>query len=98
MRQLGKGAGDALHVPSRLAGGSRKAESGDRRTHHMERVAGCTAVMSRIGKRANDIHEFNYRAWPPVGYDQRQRVGFRRSDVQEVQLLPVDGGGALGEL
>src|ERR1051326_5388450 len=40
----------------------------------------------------------SYGTGPSVGDDQRQRVGFWRSDVDEMQLLPVDCCRVLREL
>jgi hypothetical protein len=50
-----------------------------------------------IAEGADDLDELGDGAWPAVSDDQRQCIGLGRADVQEVDVLPVDGGGELGE-
>jgi hypothetical protein len=63
----------------------------------MEGVGAVTAVPGWVGKRADDREEFGYRSRPAVGEGERQGVSLRRADVEEVDVLPVDGGRELGE-
>ncbi len=61
----------------------------------MESVGCVTAVGDGVGQRADDVHELDDGAGIPVAYYQRQRAGLGRTDVQEVDVLPVDGGDEL---
>jgi hypothetical protein len=64
----------------------------------VEGVGRVAAVGGGVGERADDVQELDDRAGPAVGQDQGQGVGFGGADVEEVDVLPVDGGGELGEL
>ena len=56
----------------------------------MERVGGVAAVGGRIGERPDHLEELDDRPGPAVRDDERQRVGVRRADVEEVDAEPVD--------
>ena len=86
-RELPAGVGERAGEP----------EPGERRNDHVERICRVASVGSRIGERADEIHELGERARIPVRDDQRQRVRLGRTDVQEVDRLAVDRGGELRE-
>jgi hypothetical protein len=57
---------------------------------------GCVAtVRGGVGQRAEDVHELDDGARVAVADDEGQRAGLGRTDVQEVDVLPVDGGDEL---
>ena len=76
----------------------RESVAGQRRRDHVERVFGPTAVVLGIGQPRDHVEELHDRARPPVGEEQRQRVGVRRARVHEVDLLPVDPGAEVRQL
>ena len=88
--QLGPGLGDAVEAPARSRGPVRRSRSRAARGDDVEGVGRIAAVGAGIGQRADDVEELDDRAGPAVGEDQRHRVGFGRTDVQEVDVLPVD--------
>ena len=49
----------------------------------------------RIGQWADESQILHHRVRPAVGEDQWRGVGLGGADVQEVDILPVDGGGEL---
>ena len=52
---------------------------------------GCVAAMrDRIGQRLDHLVKFDDRARPAMGDDQRHRFRMRRTDVQEVNVEPVN--------
>ena len=69
-----------------------EAVAGQRRAHDVERVGGVAAVRGGIGERAEHLEELHDRARPAVGHDERERIGMRRADVEEVDTEPVDLG------
>ena len=61
----------------------------------MERI-GCAAAMRRgIGQRIDDLHLFDDRAGPSVRDDERQRIFVFRTDVNEMNVQPIDLGDEL---
>jgi hypothetical protein len=64
----------------------------------MEGVRRVAAVGAGVGERPDHVEELDDRARPPVGEHDRQSIGLGRSHVQEVDVLPVDGGDELREL
>ena len=86
---------DPIDAP---AGGrrlGREAEAGQRRADDVKRVGGVAAKRGRIGQRLDHLVEFDHRARPAMGDDQRHRFRMRRADVQEMNVEPVDLGGEL---
>jgi hypothetical protein len=63
----------------------------------MERVGRLAAVSGRVDQRPDDLEELDDRPWPAVVEDKRQRISLRRTDVEEVDLEPVDLGAELGQ-
>ena len=49
----------------------------------------------RIGERADDLQLLNDRSGPPVRDDHRQSVRMFRTDVNEVDVEPIDCGDEL---
>jgi hypothetical protein len=49
-------------------------------------------------QRLDHVEELQERTGPAVGEDQRERVRFRRPDVDEVDVLAVDLGGEVRKL
>ena len=92
LHQHGPGARHARGVP---AGGRRLARetvARHRRNHHMERIR-CAAAMRRgIGQRIDELHLLDDRAGPSVRDDDRQRIFMFRTDVDEMNVQPVDLG------
>jgi hypothetical protein len=58
----------------------------------VERILGATTVCRRIGEGADGLEELHDRTRPAVRHDHRERVVVRRSDVDEVDVEPVDLG------
>ena len=58
----------------------------------MEGVLGLAAMGGGISQGADDLHEFDDRARPAMGDDQRQGVLVFRAHVQEMDVEAVDGG------
>jgi hypothetical protein len=50
------------------------------------------AVGGRVRERVDDLQLLDDRPRPPVRDDQRQRVLVLRTDVDEVDVQPVDLG------
>ncbi len=92
LHQLGPRSRDAAGVPADLGRLAGEAVAGDRRQHEVERVLGASTVRGRVGERAHGLEQLDDRAGPAVRHDQRQRVGMRRADVDEVDIHPVDLG------
>ena len=61
----------------------------------MERVRCAPAVRRGIGQWIDDLQLLDDRARPAVIDDQRQRVLMLRTDVNEVDVEPVDLGDEL---
>src|SRR5215204_3179220 len=98
VHQLGPCPGDPWHVPACLPHRDGEPVARQRGRDDVERVGRVAAVGDRIGERSDDAQELHYRAGVSVAYDQRERTGLGRADVQEVHVLAVDGSGELGEL
>ena len=58
----------------------------------MERIGCISAVCGGIGQRIDDLHLFDDRAGPSVRDDQRQRIFVFRTDVNEMNVQPIDLG------
>lgn len=89
------GAPDPLRTPSRFAWLAREAIAGDRGDDHVEGVLGPAAVSFGMGERADRADHFQDGARPAVGHEQRQCVGVARTDVNEMDVHPVDLGDEL---
>src|SRR4029453_17993467 len=83
--------------PAGLVGRAGEAVAGHGGDDQVEGVGRVAAVGGGVGERADDVQELHDRAGPAVGEEQRQGVGFGGADVEEVDVLPVDGGDELGE-
>jgi hypothetical protein len=55
-------------------------------------------MRPRVGQRPDHPDELQHRAGPAVQQQQRQRARLGRADVQEVDVLSVNGGGELRDL
>src|SRR5215218_3990714 len=93
--QLGPRLRGALRVPARLGGRTGETEPRKGRDDHVERVGRVPAVSVRVGERTDEAKVLNHRVRPAVGEDQRRGVGLGGADVQEVDVLAVDGSGEL---
>src|SRR5918993_562601 len=93
--QLGPRLRGALGVPARLGGRPGETEPRKGWDDHVERVGGVPAVGVRVGERVDEAEVLHRGVGPAVGEDQRRGVGRGGADVQEVDGLPVDGGGEL---
>ena len=58
----------------------------------MERVRCARAMRRRIGQRLDDLQLLDDRAGPSVRDEERQRVLVLGTDVDEVNVQPVDLG------
>ena len=58
----------------------------------MERVRGAPAMGGRIGQRLDDLQLLDDRAGPAVRDDERQRILMLRTNVDEMDVEPVDLG------
>src|SRR2546427_11891393 len=58
----------------------------------MERIGCAPAVRRGIGQRINDLHLFDDRARPSVRDDERQRIFMFRTNVNEMNVQPIDLG------
>jgi hypothetical protein len=56
----------------------------------VEGVGGLAPVGGRIGERPDHFEELDDRPGPAVRDDERQRLGVRREDVEEVDAEPID--------
>jgi hypothetical protein len=63
----------------------------------MERVGCISAVRGGIGQRIDDLDLLDDGAGPSVGDDERQRVLMLRTDMDEMDVQPVDLGDELGQ-
>ena len=92
LHQHHPGTCDASCIPpgaGRLGG---EPVSRQRWDHQMERVRCTRAVRRRVGQRLNDLQLLDDGAGPSVRHDQRQRVLMLGTDVQEMNVQPVDLG------
>ena len=79
--------------PSRSSFGlSGEAIAGNRGHDEMERVFGAAAMRCRIGERPDHLHDLEDRAGPAVRHDHRQGVRVAGTDVDELNVEPVDFG------
>ena len=95
--QRGEGTGNAARVPARLRCRTGEAVAGQRRRHHVECVPRLTAVSDRIGERPDHAEELGDRARPAVGQEEGQGPFMRGAGMDEVDPLPFDRSGVLGE-
>ena len=58
----------------------------------MERIRCVAAVRGGIGQRIDNLHLFDDRAGPSVSNNQRQGIFVFRTDVNEMNVQPVDLG------
>ena len=63
----------------------------------MKRILLLPTMRQRIGQGTNDLGEFEDRAGPAVREQHRQRVLVSRTDVQKMNIQPVDPGPVLSE-
>jgi hypothetical protein len=63
----------------------------------VERVGGIAPEGGGVAQGFDHLVEFHDRPRPPVRHDQRQRLGVRRTGVNEVHVEPVEGGDELVE-
>ena len=61
----------------------------------MKGVFRAPAMGRGIGERTDGLQEFEDRAGPAMGHDQRHRVRMTRTDVSELDVEPVDLGDEL---
>ncbi len=61
----------------------------------MESVRCTRAVCRRIGKRIDDLQLLDDRAGPSVRDDERQRIFMFRTNVNEMNVQPIDLGDEL---
>jgi hypothetical protein len=90
LHQRDPGPGDPHGVPAgrgRLTG---KSVARHVRDHHMESVRCIAAMRRRIGQGIDDLQLLDDRAGPSVGDDERQRVFMLRTNVDEMDVDPVD--------
>ena len=93
LHQFGPGHGDFWHTPPGLSRLARKPKAGQRRRYDMERQL----ARGRIGQGFDHAHEFDHRSRPAMRDHQRHRIGARRTQVQKVNVEPLDLGLELAE-
>ncbi len=84
------GTRDVSRVPAgsgRLAG---EPVARHRRNHDVERVRCAPAMGRRIGQRIDDLDLLEHGAGPAMRDDQRERIGLLRTDMDEMNVQPVD--------
>ncbi len=94
VHQLSPCPGDAVPVPARLEDRAGERESGNRWDDHVERLPD-PAVGLRVRERSDDAQIFHDRHRPSVREQQRERVGCRRPNVQEMHVETVDASDEL---
>src|ERR1700681_856843 len=82
-------------IPSGRGWSAGKTVAGHRRNHDIERVGWFPAVRGWIGQRIDYLHLLDNRAGPTVRDDERQRVLMLRTNVNEMDIQPVDLGDEL---
>src|SRR6266699_233234 len=95
LHQHRPGTRDARLVPAgrcRLPG---KPVTRHRWDHHVEGVRRAAAMSRGVGQRIDDLQLFDDRARPSMGDDDRQRILFFRTDVNEMDVQPIDLGDEL---
>ena len=92
LHQHSPGARDAGAIPTGGRRLARKTIARYRRDHDMEGIRRATAMGGGIGERIDDLQLLDDRAGPAVRDDERQRVGVLRTDVDEMNIQPVDLG------
>jgi hypothetical protein len=90
VHELGPRPCRASRRPARLGQWSREAESRERGDDEMERIGRIAAMRARVGEGLDDIEEFGDGAGKTVRHHQRQRIGFFRAGVHEMDVLTVD--------
>ena len=90
LHQHGPGARDALGVPAGRGRLARKPVARHRRNHEVEGVRCARAMRRWIGQRIDDLQLLDDRAGPPVRDDERQRILMFRTNVDEMNVEPVD--------
>ena len=86
---------DAHGIPAGRGGLARKPVARQRRNHDIERVRCAPAMCRGIRQRIDDLQLLDDRAGPAVRDDERQRIRMLRTDVDEVNVDPVDVGDEL---
>ena len=61
----------------------------------MERIRRTATMRGRIGQWVDDLHLLDDRSGPSVRDDQRQRILVLRTDVEKVNVQPIDFGDEL---
>src|ERR671913_11597 len=92
LHQLRPGTRDVLRAPAgarRLAG---ESVARHRRNHHMESVRCARAMCRRICKWIDDLQLLDDRSGPSVTDDERQRIFMFRTNVNEMNVQPIDLG------
>ena len=90
LHQHRPGACDALGTP---AGGGRLAGvpvAWHRRNHQMERVRGACPMCRGISQGIDNLQLLDDRAGPSVRDDERQRILMFRTNVDEMNVQPID--------
>jgi hypothetical protein len=58
----------------------------------MESVLCARAMRRRVGERTDDLEHLDDRAGPAVRDDERQRIFMLRTNVNEMNVEPIDLG------
>ncbi len=93
--QLGESPGGAGHLPTGLPNGCGEPETGQGGGHNVEGVGGIASMGDGVSQRPDDVHELDDGTGEAVADDQWHSIRLRRTDVQEVDVLPFDGGDEL---
>ena len=95
VHQLGSCPDDTRHVPACLPHRDGEPVARQRGRDDVEGVGRVAAVGARVGERSDDAQKLHNRAGVPVADDQWERTRLGGADVQEVDVLAVDGSGEL---
>src|ERR671910_43497 len=97
LHQLRPGTRDVLRAPAGAGWLAGESVARHRRNHQMESVRCARAMCRRIGQGIDDLQLLDDRAGPSVRDDERQRILMVRTNVNEMDVQPVDLGDEVRE-
>src|SRR5215213_9332220 len=92
LHQLCPGSAHALGAPAGAGWLARKPVARHRWNHHIESVRCAPAVCRGIDKWIDDLKLLDDRAGPSVRDDERQHIFMFRTNVNEMNVQPIDLG------
>ena len=88
--QFVPGLGNLLDRPAGHFGFAGKSIARQRGDHEMISIVGRPAMRKRVGKRPDHIHEFEHRARPAMGQQERASAGFFRADMEAMDINAIN--------